>query len=248
MIDSILPFIAAHFLLGYGLACLPSASTSLRGSILCLIIVCCFVSVRSSVSQWVPGLIGNDYVIGFILHASNFLVWSRSPSQFQSVINYLLQLIARLSPPEQALAWHRVKWTANQLFDARWNARYIPLFDSKDPNRIPSRYDFIVRRSVESICLCAIIWILHHYRLNILPQDFFDVPDGFLRRLSSVDGREITIRIYVYFTALFVPYCTLRLAHSLSSVLAVLCGDTPARWRPLFGNIGEAYTVRRFYA
>ena len=73
MLNSIIPFFAAHALLGYGLACLDPVSR-LRPFILCLIIACCLTSVRSSFAQRIPGMIGNDYVIGFVLHASNFLV------------------------------------------------------------------------------------------------------------------------------------------------------------------------------
>ena len=73
MIDSILPFVLAHCLLGYGLAYIPSSSY-LRLVFLVLITLCCLISVQSTFSQWIPGLIGNEYIIGFILHASNFLV------------------------------------------------------------------------------------------------------------------------------------------------------------------------------
>ena len=80
MIDSILPFVLAHALLGYGLAYLSPASP-LRLLSLLLITLCCLTSVQSTFSQRVPGLIGNEYIIGFILHASNFLVIELLSSQ-----------------------------------------------------------------------------------------------------------------------------------------------------------------------
>ena len=79
-------------------------------------------------------------------------------------------------------------------------------------------------------------------------HDFLETPDGFLRRMSAVTAREIVIRIYIYLNAVSVPYCTLRLAHSLAAIVAVLCGDSPARWPPLFGRLRDAYTIRRFWS
>ncbi|MCJ1321831.1 hypothetical protein MMC15_007176 [Xylographa vitiligo] len=229
MIDSILPFVLAHALLGYGLAYLPPASPLRRLSLL-LITLCCLTSVQSTFSQRVPGLIGNEYIIGFILHASNFLN------------------IARLSPPPHAAAKLRLRWVLNQLFDARWGAKYIPPFDVKNPNAVPSKRAFLLIRSSESACLLLFLYVVQQYPLNIVPQDFSDVSDGILHRLHSITIREAVIRVYTYMTSTIVPYCTLRLAHSLASIVAIFSGDVPARWPPLFGSLGDAYTVRRFYA
>ena len=92
------------------------------------------------------------------------------------------------------------------------------------------------------------MWLVRYYPLNTVPEDFYEVPDGFLHRVQDLGAREMTVRIYTSVTAIAIPALTLRLIHGLASILAVLCGDVPARWPPLFGSIRDAYTVRRFWS
>ena len=73
MFDSIILFFVAHVLLGYSLAYLDPVSR-LRPFVLVLITICCLVSVQSSFAGQIPGMIGHEYIIGFILHASYLLV------------------------------------------------------------------------------------------------------------------------------------------------------------------------------
>ena len=73
MFDSIIPFFIAHTLLGYSLAYLDPASR-LRLLVLGLIIICCLISVQCSVARRIPGMVGHEYIIGFVLHASYLLV------------------------------------------------------------------------------------------------------------------------------------------------------------------------------
>lgn len=75
MLNSIIPFFAAHGLLGYGLAYLDPVSM-LRPFVLVLIMICCFISVHGELFKQVPGSIGCDYAVGLALHASFLLVWS----------------------------------------------------------------------------------------------------------------------------------------------------------------------------
>ena len=140
----------------------------------------------------------------------------------------------------------RFKWTLNQLFDARWGARYIPPFDNNRPSFTPTKNAFLLQRVIESIFLYSLIWLTKHYPLNTVSEDFHHA--GFLHRIQDVDAREITVRVYISFTAVAIPGCALRLIHGLASILAILCGDVPARWPPLFGSLKDAYTVRRFWS
>lgn len=229
MVDSILPFILAHFILAYGLG-YTSASSSIRPLLLVLIVVCCLVSVRSSTVRSVPGLVGCDYVIGFIFHASHFLC------------------LAKLSPPSGLTISGRNRWTLNQLFDARWGVKYIPPFNTKDKTYIPSRWRLFLHRLWDAAWTVCIIYILQTHKLNTVPEDFYGVPNGFLKRLSDVSSREWIIRIYITIIGNVIPYCGLRAAHSIATCFALACGDTPERWPPLFGSIGDAYTIRRFWS
>lgn len=226
MIDSIIPFVGAHFLLGYGLA-YTEPSSFLRPVLILIIVCCCLISVRSTISQSVPAIVGNEYVIGFIFHASHFLC------------------LAKLTPPKTS-GKHR--WTINQLFNARWGISYIPPFSESNKKFIPSRASLFLWRMFDIVWTVSAIYILETYSLNVVRSDFYHVPNGFLRRLSEVTPREVVVRIYMTIKGLAIPYCTLRAGHCMASCLALACGDSPERWPPLFGSIRDAYTIRRWYS
>ncbi|MCJ1388664.1 hypothetical protein MMC18_001513 [Xylographa bjoerkii] len=229
MIDSILPFALANLALGYGMAYTPPSSSQ-RPLLVFLIITCCLVSVRSTISNLVPGQVGNEYVIGFMLHASHFLC------------------LAQLHPPPHSTPSIRRSWAINQVFNGRWGIVYIPPFNKKDYAYIPSRLELFLYRLWDLLWTAGLIYILQTYRLNVDDDDFFEVPNGFIHRLSDVTLREFVVRFYMFILGYTIPYCSLRAAHSLLSCLAIACGDTPHRWPPLFGSLGQAYTVRRWYS
>lgn len=269
-VDSIIPFFLAHVLLASALA-YTQPSSAKRPFTLLLIIVCCLISVKSTVSQSIPGEIGGEYVIGFMFHASHFLC------------------LAKLSPPAGSTWRGRWAWATNQLFEARWGVskKIIPTFckSSKSckaktppPRRhkqvgpssglfsheksifgsgtliedndtaVPPRRTLFLHRLWDLLWTVSVVWFLKNYKLAIFSDDITSVPDGFLRRLSEVDAREWVIRSYMTLLSIVLPYCTLRAAHSLSSCLAIVFGDLPRRWPPMFGYMEDAYTVCRFYA
>ena len=229
MIDSILPFALAHLALGYGMA-YTQPSSSQRPLLALLIGACCLISVRSTTSNRVPGQVGNEYVIGFMLHASHFLC------------------LAKLHPPAHSTSSTRRSWAINQVFHGRWGIVYIPPFSKKNCAYVPPRLELFIYRLWDFVWTAGLIYILQTYRLNVDEDDFFGVPNGFIHRLSDVTLREYIIRVYMFILGYTIPYCSLRAAHSLLSCLALACGDTPNRWPPLFGSLAEAYTVRRWYS
>ena len=231
MIDSISPFVFAHVLAAYGLTYTNPVSKQ-RYLLAGLIFACCLISAHSTPSKHIPGLVGREYVIGFAFQASYYL-W-----------------LAKLTPPFNSLSRGRFlnSWTINQLFTARWGVKHIPPFDKRKPSAVPSRSAFLISRACDCLFTATAIYFYYRYRLNILIDDYLDVPDGFLGRLSSLTPREVVIRIYVTIGGQLVPYCSLRCIYGLVSFFAVAVSDSPSRWPPLFGSIREAYSVRRYYA
>ncbi|MCJ1284029.1 hypothetical protein MMC26_003360 [Xylographa opegraphella] len=261
MVDSILPFVGAHVLLAIGLG-YTHPSSAVRPLILLLIIACCLTSVRSTVSKSIPGEIGGEYVIGFIFHASHFLCLAKLSPPLKSTererwtwsTNQLFEARWGISP-KILPSWP--KRSKDDTSSGVTDRQDIPVGKSTDKTTeaspslaslIPSRREFLFKRTWDLVWTVSIIWLLKGNKLLIFPDDITSVPDGFLRRLADVTPREAFIRIYFTFLGWVLPYCTLRAGHSLTGCLSVLCGDSPERWPPLFGSIGEAYTVRRFYA
>ena len=222
MAPHVLSFLVAHLLLGYGLVYIKPSSLN-RFAVLSLIVFCCFDAAQSSIIQAIPGSSGVEYTIGFILHAANFLC------------------IAKLEPVGSGT--HPYRWVINQLFDPRWGLRLPHSFRT-----ITRKREFLIRRIIGIAWLSVILYLHLVWHLNIRYDDLVYVPDGFIRRLSSVTLRETIIRVYVHLISVYIPYSSLRLAHCVVSVCAVLYGDDPARWPSLFGSMTEAYTIRNYYS
>ena len=260
-VDSILPFFGAHVMLAIGLGFTQPSST-VRPLLLLLIIACCFTSVRSTVSKSIPGEVGGEYVIGFIFHASHFLCLAKLSPPLKSTererwiwsTNQLFEARWGVSPKILPSWPKRSKATVPSVAADGQDIPGVKSFDQitkADPSStiiIPSRRAFLLKRTWDLAWTVSIIWLLERNTLLVFPDDITSVPDGFLRRLADVTPREAFIRTYFTLLGYVVPYCTLRAGHSLTGCLSVLCGDSPEGWPPLFGSIGEAYTVRRFFA
>ena len=230
MIDSILPFLSAHVILFLGLLYTQPSSPA-RFILQSIIVVFCFISVRSTFSLSIPGQAGGQYIYGMMMHSSHFM------------------LLAKASPATHAEPGTTWKWAMDMLFSARWGVspKMLPSFSRKDRSYVPAKGIFLLTRCWDLIWTVAVIYLIHRYPLNIYQDDFTTVPDGFLHRLASVTPREWAIRVYLTLRGKGEPYLALRAGHSIVSILAVAGGDLPERYPPLFGSIKEAYRVRRFY-
>ncbi|KAI6758339.1 hypothetical protein HG530_010579 [Fusarium avenaceum] len=61
--------------------------------------------------------------------------------------------------------------------------------------------------------------------------------------------RGTFIRLYIVFDQLIPDYLILSSYHDILSIIAIgLRIDTPEEWPPLFGQIGQAYSVRRYWS
>ena len=225
MLYSAIFILVAKLLFSFGL--LHSKPNSLnRYFVISLIAVCCFTATRSPLIQKIPGLIGLEYTIGFLFHSVRLLC------------------LTNPTPPKDSLSSKSRlnRWAFNQAFSFRWGDNTLASI-----RPLPWR-SFLEARLWDTVWLSAILILNSQWHPYIHPDDFHEVPNGFLTRIHSVRPREAIIRIYIYLTSTFIPYIVLRLCHSIASIVAVLSGDQPSNWPPLFGSIGEAYTIRNFYS
>ncbi|MCJ1331021.1 hypothetical protein MMC10_007708 [Thelotrema lepadinum] len=222
MVDSVYLLCAAHLLTAYGLVETDAHSVH-RYTFVTLVAVFCTNALRSPLIQSIPGGSGLLYTVGFVFHSANWLC------------------IQKLMPPLNDPLPYR--WAAGQVFDARWGIRFKPAF-----NRVPSRWGLILWRLLDVAWLGATLYWMSNFRLEIWPDDFLNVPDGFLFRIFNLSAREIVIRLYLYFTSMYTPYCSLRLTHAVCSIIGLLCGSDPSAWPPLFGSPLDAYSLRTYYS
>ena len=145
----------------------------------------------------------------------------------------------------------RIRYAELFLFETRgigqpWQAKNTPPFSSREPSYIPYRAQFL-RRTLLSTSLCFLIVDL----LTSQPPDpalfnALDIP--FFTGPRNTSAERIAMRSVIAIVHWLVGYCFINFwAGSFALVAVGLGGDSPANWRPMFGDIGEAYTVRRFW-
>ncbi|MCJ1397388.1 hypothetical protein MMC11_000581 [Xylographa trunciseda] len=159
-------------------------------------------------------------------------------------------LLAKIYPPaEESLTKYARGWFAfKQVFSGRWGIVYLPPFDANDPQYIPSRRKLFLQRLWDLSWIVVLIYLLKGFKINIEPEDFVFEPTGFYRRFLDITLRGMIIRIYFCIYGHLMAYLGLRGAHSLGTCLAMIYGDDPSYWPPLFGSLRKATTVRQWYS
>ena len=128
-----------------------------------------------------------------------------------------------------------------------WAVKNIPLFSSTKPGYIPKRSSFLVRRSVSTLVSFLVFDILS----NLPPPDpkMFDraiIP--FFRRLGHVTMPELGLKLASTVVFWVSTFCIVNVIHGVLGLLFVGIGVSEAkRWPPVFGDVGEAWSVRRFW-
>lgn len=225
----IIPLLASHIIAPT--AALFPPSSSLRPLMVIIILINCAISLGSID----PNTWGSEqlalYVCGFGLYS-----------------NYLVN-IRKLTPPPDSSRVQAFWWALQHCFNPRIGIAIedLPSFRIGDPQYVPSTATFLVQRIWTFAWTVGGYLLLRRQHFVYYLQDFQSPKDRLVRRLADVSLREWMILLYAAFTGWFRPYCIITAVHSFSSVLAVACGDAPRNWRPLFGDIREAYSVQRFF-
>ena len=129
-----------------------------------------------------------------------------------------------------------------------WQVQSISHFSQSDPDWIPSLLNFIVWKSA-IIIGC---YFVHHYvfdlRVNLGRDDFHPSRIPFFTRIRDVTPEEIWMRVLLNVTFWITGYCILQPLFSIPAVIAVCFNPkSVGEWRPPFGSIQDAYTIRQFW-
>lgn len=225
----IIPFLAFH-VLAPPTVFLP-ASSPYRPLVVIIILINCALALRSiDPETW-----GREhfalYVCGFGLHS-----------------NYMINIRKVKAPPGKSKL-QALRWALQCCFSPRTGIAVedLPSFHVGDPQYVPSAAQFLIQRTWTLAWTMGGYVLFHRHPLVYYVEDFQSPKNQIVRRLGDINLREWMILLHTAFTGWFEPYCILTAVHSFSSVVAVACGDAPRNWRPLFGDIREAYTVQRFF-
>lgn len=151
-----------------------------------------------------------------------------------------------------ASIWDKAVFGIDLLFSPRsigkpWQVKNVANYNDKTPTYVPSRRQFLVRTTLVSICLFL---VADFARMAPPPEDGLFGPRKIplFTRLSEVTAEELITRILA--TAAYYTNTYIVTSHvaNVSSLLSVGIGlSSPASWRPTYGPLSEAYTIRRFW-
>jgi hypothetical protein len=146
------------------------------------------------------------------------------------------------------------KWSfiIDLLFSPRgvnraWAAKNIPHFRSSDPAYVPTRAAFLRRRLTSTL----ISFLLFDVIANSPPPDpsMFSLSTiPFFRRLDDVTSSELALRLSSTLAFWISTYCIVNVINGVFALFCVGLGVSEAKdWPPIFGAVGEASSVRRFW-
>jgi membrane bound O-acyltransferase family protein len=184
----------------------------------------------------------STYLCGFALYSHYYLIVIReTASPAHSSLERLSNVAAFYFSPRRYLPASR-----------------IPSFSASDPSYVPSRQAFLFAGIRRVLVGLAVIYFQRNYILNTYVSDYGPPHDRLLSRLltfslQSPDDNKITVRECVIradtaLTTLVAEYNLHNIVHTSASIIGVglLC-HSPSQWRPIYGPLKEAYTIRRFY-
>jgi hypothetical protein len=138
---------------------------------------------------------------------------------------------------------------ASRHLNTPWQVKNVPHFSASDPRYIPSRGIFLRGNAIAVLLYC---FVLDISSFGVNPETnsvlFASQRIPFFARLSHVSSEEIAIRIISSLTLWLNIYCVASMGYRILGIIAVGTGVSPvSAWRPPFGELADAYTVRRFW-
>lgn len=138
---------------------------------------------------------------------------------------------------------------ASRHVNTLWEVKNVPPFSASNPHHVPSRGSFLRRNAIIAL-LCYIVVDL--FSLGVQPERnavlFAAQNVPFFARLGDVSTEQIAVRIVSSLTLWLNIYCITRMGYSILAIIAVGTGlSQVSAWRPPFGQLADAYTVRSFW-
>lgn len=128
-----------------------------------------------------------------------------------------------------------------------WAAKHIPHFRSSDPAYVPTRAAFLRRRFTSTL----VSFLVFDFLANSPPPDpstFSPSTIPFFRRLDDVTSPELALRLSSTLGFWVNTYCIVNVINGVFALFCVGLGVSEAKdWPPIFGAVGVAFSVRRFW-
>ncbi|RDL36191.1 uncharacterized protein BP5553_06803 [Venustampulla echinocandica] len=150
--------------------------------------------------------------------------------------------------------WNRFRWGFNvncalRHINTPQESKNCPHFHAQDPEYTPSRPVFLARSFLIAVCAYMTMDVFSSQPPPPDPATLFGADRvRFFTRLGDVTAEELAMRIMVTVAGFLNSYCLITGVPLLMSFFFVGFGlSEPRFWRPLFGSLLDAYSVRRFW-
>lgn len=149
----------------------------------------------------------------------------------------------------------RLVWGWEEAFRARsagtrWEVKNVPAFYPDQPNRVPTKGEFLRWSAVRCFYSLAVVDVISYMGRDASMNDVNFSPGKvpFFSRLGDVMGEEMVLRVVssVLHWVVFV-FLLQGLYDGVAIVVVGLGMGRIERWPPLFNGWGECWSVRRFW-
>lgn len=131
----------------------------------------------------------------------------------------------------------------------KWPVKNIPSFSRKDPGYVPGRNEFLRGMIIKwsaYVLILDLVSLVSNDADNTLTFSSARIP--FFTRLVDVSGEEISTRIISIIAYWTIQYIVIEVVSGTLAIAAVILGITEVNvWPPVFGSLGDSYSLRQFW-
>lgn len=150
--------------------------------------------------------------------------------------------------------WDRLKfgfWAAisNRYIGSPYLARNVPPYSYSNPFFVPTRSAFLLNKATTLvICYLAVDILAQGNQPDKNPTVYGENQVPIFTRLGNVTMSEVVTRVFTSVFFWIGSYLVVQGYYTGLALLSVMSGfDHPDLWRPNFGSIAEAYTIRGYW-
>ena len=130
-----------------------------------------------------------------------------------------------------------------------YEVKNVPHFSSQVPEYVPTRSRFL-RRTAASSLICYLFLDLSGLGMqpDRNPNLYSSERVHLLTRFGDISREELLIRTLTSLSVWASMYCIVMLYQDISAFVCVISRLNEVKsWRPAFGPLKEAYSIRRFW-
>lgn len=131
----------------------------------------------------------------------------------------------------------------------RWPVKNIPTFSRLRPDYIPNRVEYLrggIIRWITYVLILDLTGLFNNSNNNVILFAPANIP--LLSRSVDVSGKEVLMRVILVMSFWVFQYIGIQVVYGLFAILGIASGLSPIEtWPPMFGFVGDCYSIRQFW-